>query len=139
MRMYNSAAKRYLRELCKSLPCGRKERKRVLEGIRQSIENEQADGPETYEDLVSRYGSPDEIASAYFSEKSTGELIRELRIGNRVLAILLAAVVAALLIWFGWGAFTYVSLTSEAPGYIVEGQPIVIERHEINDEGEIAK
>ena len=139
MRMYNSAAKRYLRELRKSLPCGRKERKRVLEGIRQSMENGETDGTETYEALVSRYGSPDEIASSYFSEKSTGELIRELRVGNRVLAILLAAVVAALLIWFGWGAFTYVSLTSEAPGYIVEGQPIVIERHEINDEGEITK
>ena len=140
MRMCNSAAKRYLRELRNSLPCGRKERKRVLEGIRQSIENNEAtDGPDTYEALVSRYGSPDEIASAYFSEKSTRELIRELRIGNRVLALLLAAIVAALLIWFGWGAFTYVSLTSEAPGYIVEGQPIVIERHEINDEGEIVK
>lgn len=140
MRMCNSAAKRYLRELRNSLPCGRKERKRVLEGIRQSIEDKEAiDGPETYEALVSRYGSPDEIASAYFSEKSTGELIRELRIGNRVLALLLAAIVAALLIWFGWGAFTYVSLMSEAPGYIVVGEPVVIEDHEIDSEGEIIK
>ena len=119
MRMCNSAAKRYLRELRKSLPCGRKERKRVLEGIRQSIENNEAtDGPDTYEALVSRYGSPDEIASAYFSEKSTGELIRELRIGNRVLAIL---------------------LMNEYPGYIVEGQPVVIEDYEIDSEGEIIK
>ena len=139
MRMYNSAAKRYLRELRKSLPCGRKERKRVLEGIRQSIENEETDGPETYESIVSRYGSPDEIASAYFSEKSTGELIQELRIGNRILAVLLAAVVAALAIWLGWGAFTYVSLMDEHPGYIVEGQPVVIEDYEIDSEGEIIK
>ena len=140
MRMCNSAAKRYLRELRNSLPCGRKERKRVLESIRQSIENNEAtDGPDTYEALVSRYGSPDEIASAYFSEKSTRELIRELRIGNRVLALILAGIVAALVIWFGWGAFTYVSLMDEAPGYIVEGQPVVIEDHEIDSEGEIIK
>ena len=140
MRMYNSAAKRYLRELRKSLPCGRKERKRVLEGIRQSMENKEApDGPDTYEALVSRYGSPDEIASSYFSEKSTGELIRELRIGNRVLAILLSAVVIALLLRLGWWVASYVSLMNEYPGYIVEGQPVVIEDHEIDSEGEIIK
>ena len=140
MRMCNSAAKRYLRELRKSLPCGRKERKRVLEGIRQSMENNGAtDGPDTYEALVSRYGSPDEIASAYFSEKSTGELIRELRIGNRVLAILLSAVVIALLLRLGWWVASYVSLMNEYPGYIVEGQPVVIEDHEIDSEGEIIK
>ena len=137
MRMCNSAAKRYLRELRNSLPCGRKERKRVLEGIRQSIEDKEAiDGPDTYEALVSRYGSPDEIASAYFSEKSTGELIRELRIGNRVLALLLAGIVAALLIWFGWWIASYVSLMDEFPIYIVEGTPTVIERTEIGDNGE---
>ena len=140
MRMCNSAAKRYLRELRNSLPCGRKERKRVLEGIRQSIENNEAtDGPDTYEALVSRYGSPDEIASSYFSEKSTGELIRELRIGNRILALILAGIVAALLIWFGWWIASYVSLMNEYPGYVVEGQPIVIEDHEIDSEGEIIK
>lgn len=140
MRMCNSAAKRYLRELRKSLPCGRKERKRVLEGIRQSIEGKEApDGPDTYEALVSRYGSPDEIASSYFSEKSTGELIRELRVGNRVLAILLSAVVIALLLRLGWWVASYVSLMNEYPGYIVEGQPVVIEDHEIDSEGEIIK
>ena len=140
MRMCNSAAKRYLRELRKSLPCGRKERKRVLEGIRQSMENNEAtDGPDTYEALVSRYGSPDEIASSYFSEKSTGELVRGLRIGNRVLAILLSAVVIALLLRLGWWVITYRSLMSEAPGYIVVGEPVVIEDHEIDSEGEIIK
>lgn len=139
MRMYNSAVKRYLREVRKSLPCGRKERKRVLDGIRKSIENEPADGPETYEDLVSRYGSPDEIASSYFSEKSTGELIRELRIGNRVLAILLSAVVIALLLRLGWWVASYVSLMGEYPGYIVEGQPVVIEDYEIDSAGDIIK
>lgn len=140
MRMCNSAAKRYLRELRKSLPCGRKERKRVLEGIRQSIEGKEApDGPDTYEALVSRYGSPDEIASSYFSEKSTGELIRELRVGNRVLAILLSAVVIALLLRLGWWVASYVSLMNEYPGYIVEGQPVVIEDYEIDSEGEIIK
>lgn len=140
MRMCNSAAKRYLRELRNSLPCGRKERKRVLEGIRQSMENNEAtDGPDTYEALVNRYGSPDEIASAYFSEKSTGELIRELRIGNRVLAILLSAVVIALLLRLGWWVITYRSLMSEAPGYIVVGEPVVIEDYEIDSEGEIIK
>lgn len=140
MRMCNSAAKRYLRELRNSLPCGRKERKRVLEGIRQSMESKEAtDGPDTYEALVSRYGSPDEIASAYFSEKSTGELIRELRIGNRVLAILLSAVVIALLLRLGWWVASYVSLMNEYPGYIVEGQPVVIEDYEIDSEGEIIK
>ena len=140
MRMCNSAAKRYLRELRKSLPCGRKERKRVLEGLRQSIENNEAtDGPDTYEALVSRYGSPDEIASSYFSEKSTGELIRELRIGNRIMALILAAVVIALLLRLGWWIASYVSLMNEYPGYIVEGQPVVIEDHEIDSEGEIIK
>ena len=140
MRMYNSAAKRYLRELRKSLPCGRKEQKRVLEGIRQSIENNEAtDGPDTYEDLVSRYGSPDEIASSYFSEKSTGELVRELRIGNSVLVILLSAVVIALLLRLGWWVITYRSLMNEAPGYIVVGEPVVIEDYEIDSDGEIIK
>lgn len=104
------------------------------------MENKEApDGPDTYEALVSRYGSPDEIASSYFSEKSTGELIRELRIGNRVLAILLSAVVIALLLRLGWWIASYVSLMNEYPGYIVEGQPVVIEDHEIDSEGEIIK
>ena len=98
--------------------------------------NEATDGPDTYEALVSRYGSPDEIASSYFSEKSTGELIRELRIGNRVLAILLSAVVIALLLRLGWWIASYVSLMNEYPIYIVEGAPTVIERTEIGDNGE---
>lgn len=140
MRIDDPAGKKYLREVGKALPCGRKERKRILEDLCQSITNESQPGKAlSYEELVARMGTPEEIAFSCLSEKESRELLKELKTKNRNLKILLATAAAAIAIWIGYWAVSYISLMDEFPGYIVEGAPVVVEQYEIPSEGDNAK
>lgn len=86
-------------------------------------ENPNAD----YRAIVSRFGIPKQIASAYVDDMDTGELLHNLRIRRKIVRIV---VVTALLVITAWaGVMIYAINHNEqmAHGYGVVGEIEVIE------------
>ena len=80
MRMPDRAARRYLRQVRRGLPCSRKRKRAFLETVARDIEEYLRETPEAdYQALVRRFGSPIQIAEDYLEETDTLELIRGLQ------------------------------------------------------------
>ena len=97
--VWNVHLLRYLWEVREELPGSRKQKKKILSRVESSardfvIENPGAD----YNAIVSRFGTPMQIAESNVAEMDTAELLGSLQIQRRIAAIILAA--ATLLIMF---------------------------------------
>ena len=132
MRKNNRAAYVYLKQFSKSLPCGRRERKRIIRDIKRTVEEEYGDI--TYDDLVRRMGTPTEITEAYLSQTDAADVVKRVRYGDILIKIVMSAVIAALLIWGGYCISSYFSFKNELPIYLVEGEVEVVDRIEGEDD-----
>ncbi|MBS5654910.1 DUF6120 family protein [Gemmiger sp.] len=113
---------RYVRAVASYLPCTRKQKKQLLTVLRNEAEaycSETCDA-----DLEMRFGTPQQVAAAYVDAMSTQELLKALRQRRRVLTILIASVLAALLFWV---AALCVSLYDYHQAYNGWSETIIIE------------
>lgn len=93
---------RYCREVRRMLPCRGEQRRRIMEKIRAMVDHYAEENARVgYEDLVSRFGTPEQIASACLNEQDERIIIQDMRFGKRVTAIVLSTVVVFLLMWAG--------------------------------------
>ena len=102
MMMHNAQARRYLREIQECLPCTGKVKRGITRKINGMIDDAMLDESDlTYEMLVKRFGTPQQIASSYVDEMDTPELLRKLRIKKKVFAVVCATAAIILAIWIG--------------------------------------
>ena len=102
MAMRNAQARQYLREIRGCIPCYGKAKYEILRKIKGMIRAALSDAPEmSYEMLVARFGTPQQIAASYVDELDTPELLKELRVRNKVIAIVCATAAIILAIWIG--------------------------------------
>ena len=102
MMMHNAQERRYLREIQESLPCTGKVKRGITRKINGMIDDAMLDESDlTYEMLVKRFGTPQQIASSYVDEMDTPELLRKLRIKKKVFAVVCATAAIILAIWIG--------------------------------------
>lgn len=115
------AARRYLREVRSWLPCAGKMKKEVLGKIGGTVGDYLAENPNgDYAALVARFGTPQQIASAYVDEMETPELLHSLRIRRRVVAIVSAAALAVVILWAGVVAVSFAYNVMNDNGFYVE-------------------
>lgn len=120
MQPNDRAIKHYYRQVKQMLPCTHKVKKAVGKQIQCSVENYIAEHPEAdCEQIVAFFGSPESIAATYVENAGTAEILRELHIRKRILAIILGAVFVALLLWAAVVTYETVKLKQEGPGYII--------------------
>lgn len=88
----------------------------------------------TYEQLVSRFGAPKQIAFTYVNELETDELVKELSNNKRVVTV--AAVTASILVmlWVGYLGYCYSSYEKNINGYMTV-EIIEVERKLIDEGG----
>lgn len=79
----------------------------------------------SYAQLVSRFGSPEEIAAAYLSEQSSGTVKKAVRIQKKILTIVLAVAIFVGLLWATYLVFVYNTIKEVAGGTIVVGEVII--------------
>lgn len=102
MQKLNRPARRYLRQIRGWLPCAGSMKRKMLTEIRETLLEFLADHPDADEQtIISRFGTPQQIAASYVDEAETEELLRRLRIRRRVVSIACAAAVACVTIWAG--------------------------------------
>ena len=93
----NSLCRRYCRKVRQWLPGTEKLNNKIIQEIRQSVLSFLSGAPgATYADVVARFGTPQEIATAYIDEMDTALLLKEIRIKRKIVRIIFFTVLIAL-------------------------------------------
>lgn len=130
MERHSRAVRRYLQEIRGWLPCSKKLKNAILERIRNTVREYLTEKPESsYEELMERFGSPQQIAATYVEDMGTDELLRDLRIRRRIIGVVAATAVAVVALWVGFITAAYVDHVNDVSGYLVVGEAIVTERN----------
>ena len=99
------AAKRYLREVRRNLPCSFQTKRELLLRIRDSLTDFAEERPHAcYEDITEQFGEPTDVADAYFADLPAAQLRKALqtaRFIRRVLIVVCVLAVLLLVITFG--------------------------------------
>ena len=119
--MVNRNARRYLRQVRGWLPCAGKMKRQIMEEIRSSVSHYLEEEPNAdYQAIVARFGSPQQIASAYVDEQDTAVLLNNLRIKRRIVAVVCCTAAACVAIWLSVALAAYVNFSICENGYAVE-------------------
>lgn len=97
--MHKKLILRYCRAVGSYLPCSLRQKREILLGLRQRLEDHCAEHPESAEDLEAAFGTPQAVAAAYIDDMDTGELLAALRQRRRILRLVGVGLLAALAIW----------------------------------------
>lgn len=96
-REQNWYIRRYVRAVSTFLPCSGKRKKPWLADLRAQAESYIAEGDDAAA-LEQRFGTPQQMAFSYVDEMPTADLLAELHIRRRLVAVTVIALAAALAI-----------------------------------------
>lgn len=117
----DAVLRRYLREVKGWLPCGGKMKKELLGKIGGTVSGYLEENPEgDYAALVCRFGTPQQIASAYVDEIETPELLHSLRIRRRIVKIVSGTALVVVILWVGVVAASFAYNVINDNGYYVD-------------------
>lgn len=132
-REQNWYIRRYVRAVSTFLPCSGKRKKPWLADLRAQAESYVAEGGDAAA-LEQRFGTPQQMAFSYVDEMPTADLLAELHIRRRLVAVTAITLAAALAIYIAalaWQAYLiHDSLNGWSETYIVEYENIVTEGDE---------
>lgn len=132
-REQNWYIRRYVRAVSTFLPCSGKRKKPWLADLRAQAESYVAEGGDAAA-LEQRFGTPQQMAFSYVDEMPTADLLAELHIRRRLVAVTAITLAAALAVYIAvlvWQAYlVYDSLNGWSETYVVEYENIVTEGDE---------
>lgn len=100
MEKHNADMRRYLREMYRALPCSRMKKKIILAPLEESINEFAVENTDLdYAAMVARFGTPQQVAVSCLEEMESSEVARNLQVKRKIVGILLAAAVVAVLLW----------------------------------------
>lgn len=132
-REQNWYIRRYVRAVSTFLPCSGKRKKPWLADLRAQAESYVAEGGDAAA-LEQRFGTPQQMAFSYVDEMPTADLLAELHIRRRLVAVTAMTLAAALAVYIAvlvWQAYLiHDSLNGWSETYVVEYENIVTEEAE---------
>lgn len=127
-REQNWYIRRYVRAVSTFLPCSGKRKKPWLADLRAQAESYVAEGGDAAA-LEQRFGTPQQMAFTYVDEMPTADLLAELHIRRRLVAVTAITLAAALAVYVAvlvWQAYlVYDRFNGWTETYIVEYENIV--------------
>lgn len=127
--------RRYLWEVSRELPGSRKQKKKILSRVENSVREFASEQPGVdYADIVKWFGPPEKIAESYVTEMDAAEVLQGIRYRKDILFVLLVAVAVILTARIAFVAKAYNDYEKDINGYAVV-EVIEIERLE-NMEGD---
>lgn len=131
-REQNWYIRKYVRAVSSFLPCSGKRKKPWLDALRQQAEEYIAEGGDAAT-LEQRFGSPQQVAAAYVDEMPTAELLAELHIRRRIVAVVAITLAAMVLIYTAVLAWQQYDIHQSLNGWR-ERYVTVCERSEIGED-----
>ena len=127
-REQNWYIRRYVRAVSTFLPCSGKRKKPWLADLRAQAESYVAEGGDAAA-LEQRFGTPQQMAFSYVDEMPTADLLAELHIRRRLVAVTAITLAAALAVYIAvlvWQAYlVYDRFNGWTETYIVAYENIV--------------
>lgn len=127
-REQNWYIRRYVRAVSTFLPCSGKRKKPWLADLRAQAESYVAEGGDAAA-LEQRFGTPQQMAFSYVDEMPTADLLAELHIRRRLVAVTAIALAAALAVYIAvlvWQAYlVHDRFNGWTEMYVVEYENIV--------------
>lgn len=115
----NTEVRCYMGKVRSWLPGSRKLKKGILAQIEATVHEYLTENPGAdYTSLVKRFGTPQQIASAYVDEMDTAELLRNLKIRRNIIRIVATVAAAIIIIWAGVVSVALVSDYNSANGRV---------------------
>lgn len=100
--MINFSAMRYLHRVRCCLPCPFKMKKKIMEPVKHNVENYLLENQfVNYQNLVDRFGEPQQIACAFIDAEGAQQIVRNMHIRKGVICIVAATALAIVVIWAG--------------------------------------
>jgi len=100
MKQPEAALRRYYREIRSFLPCLRRDKKRILSEIRNSIAQYREEHPDAdFGQIEAHFGKPQAIAAACVDGMNTCALLNTLRVRRRILLSFVIGIIIALAMW----------------------------------------
>lgn len=114
----NTRIRRYFRGIRRGIPNSGKNKKIILNQIREMVEAYTAEHPGAdYAEIVARFGTPEQIIDSYVEEMDTPELLETLHIRKKTTAAVLLTLTAVVVIWLGIAGAAYVNHIVESNGH----------------------
>ena len=110
--------KRYCRAVRRDLPCSGKLKQKILTEISMSVRTYLEENPSaSYTEIENKFGTPQQITSAYLDEMDHQVLAKELKLKSKIVKIVATALIASLLMF----AATLITVIHDdkTPGYLV--------------------
>ncbi len=109
----NKDIEKYLSQVKAYLPCKKSDKVVILADIRQAIsEFAENSDIQSIDDIYKRFGTPEEIAKAYLSDAEPKKITNAINIRK----VVIAAVVAALLVFTGFVTAVFLDLHGDSHG-----------------------
>ena len=90
--------KKYYHEIGKSLSCSNKEKQKIIDSIKSSVECYVFDNPNsTFEDIIKHFGSPKNIAEEYYNDENAEKLIAKTKRHKKIAISIFAVIIVAFL------------------------------------------
>ncbi len=107
----------YYKEISDGILCSEKQKRSFLKDLNEEIEAYVDGTPDAdMTEIVSVFGSPDEIAAGFNSGLSQREIKKKLNFRKIIISVLLAA----LAVWILFAVISLMDVHSEAHGYFTE-------------------
>ena len=118
--VWNVHLLRYLWEVREELPGNRRQKKQILSRVEASVRDFVTENPDAnYNAIVSRFGTPTQIAESNIAEMDTAELLGNLQIHRRIVAIVLATAILLVMFRLGFRLAAYLEFYKDMNGYAV--------------------
>ncbi len=109
----NKDIEKYLSQVKAYLPCKKSDKAVILEDIRQAIsEFAENSDIQSIDDIYKRFGKPEEIAKNYLTDADPKKITNAINIRK----VVIAAVVAALLVFTGFVTAVFLDLHGDSHG-----------------------
>ena len=90
---------KYYHQIGKRLHCGKEQKKQILDGLRNDIEEFRLDHPDcSFEDIQEHFGSPEDIAGEYLNDITASDLKKELSMKVLLRKAILIIIVCILIV-----------------------------------------
>ena len=114
----NMHMRRYLREIRNGLPCSRELKRKIIDEISSSVSRYLTKNPGgNYDEIVAKFGTPEQIASSYVNEMDSSELVHKLLIRKKIVRMVFAVAIVVVILWVGVVSISLLNEIKNADGY----------------------
>lgn len=108
----------YLWTVYERLPGTRKQKKKILSRVKDSIQEYVSENPNAdFASIVKCFGTPEQFAESCVAEMDSSYLLEGMRTSEKILRIVMIAVTLGILIWVGFLTMAYCDFQKYENGY----------------------